>query len=631
MRPSRQCADELTCCDVGQDDLSKTFVSLKEDISQLQVQIQGIVECQQQMLALLFSQNRERTIYASSSDGSLGSERQCFSGEKAGSEWEQPSGESLLQFIQFPLIDQLVDIYFEHCHNRPYSFFHEGNFRRSLARQAVPAYLLLAMVATTLRFSEGLGWTEQRGFDAKAATSSWKLIGASYLDKGNNNIHVVQALALLSIFDFTAGKARHGSAWIKIGIAIRLAQDMKLMLQPPTQLPPESQEERRRVFWSLYILDRLASCGRGHPATILESTCQLSLPCDEQSWRNRMPAKSAATLKQFSASRSLPPVENSPFALVVLCASVLGRAAQLMLQGVDDNDIVPPWDNRSNLAAIQSNLICLEPSVVLQRPLQQLIREEFSVHGRIDQTALGPLVFSNTLFHLCYCILYQPFLLKNKLKNFQGQIPSSFLSRSFETAYEHAKQLVLQIDAAQAVGCNAFIAFYSYAAVVAGSILALCPYDASENLRAEANNVQQTNVAFLVRLGHWWNHTPTAKLISESHKFSASTRSTLEHITFSTDDEELMWTLLDYNAWSSMDPDGVRVFGENQANDSWPDMNDFCDTFPHLDWEILQGTGTPLLSQTFGADQFSANSSTGQVNLGTRTRSETNGTVQEDG
>lgn len=59
------------------------------------------------------------------------------------------------------------------------------------------------MVATTLRFSEGLGWTEQRGFDAKAATSSWKLIGASYLDKGNNNIHVVQALALLSIFDFT--------------------------------------------------------------------------------------------------------------------------------------------------------------------------------------------------------------------------------------------------------------------------------------------------------------------------------------------------------------------------------------------------------------------------------------------
>lgn len=41
MRPSRQCADELTCCDVGQDDLSKTFVSLKEDISQLQVQIQG--------------------------------------------------------------------------------------------------------------------------------------------------------------------------------------------------------------------------------------------------------------------------------------------------------------------------------------------------------------------------------------------------------------------------------------------------------------------------------------------------------------------------------------------------------------------------------------------------------------
>ncbi|KIW19925.1 hypothetical protein PV08_00500 [Exophiala spinifera] len=565
------------------------------------------------MLGLLFSQSGERTLSATSPYGSLGSERLCRSGTSEETELEQggDSEEGLFRFIRSPVIDQLVDIYFELCHNRPYSFFHEDNFRRSLANHELPDHLLLAMVATTLRFSsDGQVSTKRQGLDAQAASSSWRIIGDIYLAENNTDIHVVQTLALLSIFDFTAGKARHGSAWVKIGIAIRLAQNMKLMLQPPDQLPFESQEERRRVFWSLYILDRLASCGRGHPATILETSCQLSLPCDELSWRNGKPSTSAATLNQFTAPQSLPSVKNSPFALVVLCASVLGRATHLMLQGVDDKDTVPPWDHRSNLAATQSNLICLEPSVLLQKPLQQLIHEGFSIDGCIDQPALGPLVFSQTLFHLCYCILYHPFLLNKKLKNFQGQIPSSFLLHSFETAYEHAKQLVLQIDAAQAAGCRAFVAFYSYAAVVAGSILALCPHDASESMHAEANSIQQVNVAFLARLGQWWNHTPVAlsllqRLIRESHKFSASTWNTLGHTLICSDDEEFMWTLLDYNAWSSMGPEDVRALDDkNPPSDLWPDMNDFCNTFPQFDWELLPGTHSPLLSEAFRDDEF---------------------------
>lgn len=108
------------------------------------------------------------------------------------------------------------------------------------------------------------------------------------------------------------------------------------------------------------------------------------------------------------------------------------------------------------------------------------------------------------------CFSYHPFLLKKKLKNLQGQIPNSFLSRSFEIAYDHAKQLVLQIDAAKVAGCHAHVSFNSYAAVVAGSILTLCPHNASDALLAEANSVQQTNIAYLAELGGWWNHTPTA-------------------------------------------------------------------------------------------------------------------------
>jgi hypothetical protein len=177
------------------------------------------------------------------------------------------------------------------------------------------------------------------------------------------------------------------------------------MLHPPSELSFEIQEERRRVFWSLYLLDRLASCGRGRPISISESSCQLQLPCDEDSWKNNTPC-STANLAQLSQQHSFSPTENSPLATVLLLANLLGRAARFMLQGVDDsNNNVPPWDHRSELAAMQSNLTYLEPSLSRGVPLEQIVLQNFAVNGRIDQSALAPLVFSQTLFHLCYCVL----------------------------------------------------------------------------------------------------------------------------------------------------------------------------------------------------------------------------------
>jgi hypothetical protein len=87
--------------------------------------------------------------------------------------------------------------------------------------------------------------------------------------------------------------------------------------------------------------------------------------------------------------------------------------------------------------------------------------------------------------------------------------------RSFETGYEHAKQLILHIDAAKAAGCRAEIAFYSYAAALAGSILVFYIYDTSESARFEVDSLQQKNMAFLEELGQRWSHTPTGVRTSQ--------------------------------------------------------------------------------------------------------------------
>lgn len=73
-----------------------------------------------------------------------------------------------------------------------------------MAKQEIPDHLLLALVATTLRFADNLVSKENaQSIASQAAMSSWRLISGIYLAKDNTDIRVAQTLAMLSIFDFT--------------------------------------------------------------------------------------------------------------------------------------------------------------------------------------------------------------------------------------------------------------------------------------------------------------------------------------------------------------------------------------------------------------------------------------------
>src|ERR1700709_621108 len=123
-----------------------------------------------------------------------------------------------------------------------------------------------------------------------------------------------------------AGHSRHGSAWIKIGLSVRMAQDLRLMMDVNMNIQPAEQEERRRVFWSLYVLDRIVSCGRARPPAILEASCQLQLPCDEKVWRTGA-WQNTNRLDQLSNKTLLNKSNLSPFGSIVIMAYILSRGA----------------------------------------------------------------------------------------------------------------------------------------------------------------------------------------------------------------------------------------------------------------------------------------------------------------
>lgn len=92
-----------------------------------------------------------------------------------------------------------------HCQNQPYSYFHENTFRRKLAEGSLPEYLILAFLATALRFSTDPYFRNMQAAAADAyASASWKAIVSQQLTQEDGmDLQIVQAANLLAIIDFT--------------------------------------------------------------------------------------------------------------------------------------------------------------------------------------------------------------------------------------------------------------------------------------------------------------------------------------------------------------------------------------------------------------------------------------------
>lgn len=97
----------------------------------------------------------------------------------------------------------VIDDFFKYSHNQPYSFFHEANFRATFLHGMLPEYLLLAVLASGLRFSNNLFFDgKQRNAARTYADKAWSLIIGQCFSDDNPDHRLVQAITLLSIFDF---------------------------------------------------------------------------------------------------------------------------------------------------------------------------------------------------------------------------------------------------------------------------------------------------------------------------------------------------------------------------------------------------------------------------------------------
>jgi ribosomal protein L37AE/L43A len=67
------------------------------------------------------------------------------------------------------------------------------------------------------------------------------------------------------------------AAWVWLGSVVRIAQDLSLHLETGTRSRLDA-DMRRRVWWAIYIVDRVTALELGRPALIHDADCDVALP-----------------------------------------------------------------------------------------------------------------------------------------------------------------------------------------------------------------------------------------------------------------------------------------------------------------------------------------------------------------
>ncbi|KAH6886751.1 fungal-specific transcription factor domain-containing protein [Thelonectria olida] len=193
------------------------------------------------------------------------------------------------------ILGDVVDAYFAHIH--PWiPMIHETRLRRRLRDASEKGNLHLVLQAMILVASRHVPGTDAAQA-AMALTEDEEDLRDWVVAKATKSLSVenLQALIIICFNDVKASQA-----WPLVGALTRMVEYLQLTVeddeadrpsfsQPYISLPPSQnwteEEERRRVFWCVFNLDRFCSVTTGWNTSLTSDDVNRRLPCDGITWR----------------------------------------------------------------------------------------------------------------------------------------------------------------------------------------------------------------------------------------------------------------------------------------------------------------------------------------------------------
>lgn len=254
----------------------------------------------------------------------------------ASTQTDQPSSKPR---ISHQAIEELTTVYFARVHPTV-PIIHPAKFRRSAVQKnptSIPKCLKYIMWSLSAALLDKYRHLEEYCYrEAKRHMQADEMNGY-----GETSVSVAHCQTWILISHYEIKRALFPRAWPSIGQAVRFSQMLQLHRLDDPQLhakqvapnPNEwvEKEERRRIFWLAYCLDRYAGMGTGWPLMVDEDDILTNLPSSEEAFEDLTPTES------LSLADALEPKNIellSSLGAIVLTAFLAGRNLNHLKQRV---------------------------------------------------------------------------------------------------------------------------------------------------------------------------------------------------------------------------------------------------------------------------------------------------------
>ncbi|KAK5192409.1 hypothetical protein LTR96_007033 [Exophiala xenobiotica] len=274
----------------------------------------------------------------------------------------------------YDLLYALVDLYFRHVNNWLPLLDRKTTLDTLFGPSSLDEadrVLLHAIVATTLRFSQDPRLTpERRQHYHDTSKQRVQLFGLE-----NSNVRALQALVILAL-DVT-GTTNGPPAWnllalisrsmVQLGLAVETSSSLASPMYPSiatlrASVLPEAKswiedEERRRLFWAVYLLDRYATIATAFEFALDEKEVDRRLPCRDDLFAANKPVETRWFRPPERPRYTSGAVEtHGHFSYHCELMAILGHIHQFMKRPIDIGSLSDVEQWQGSYRALDSDL-----------------------------------------------------------------------------------------------------------------------------------------------------------------------------------------------------------------------------------------------------------------------------------
>ncbi|KAJ5736659.1 uncharacterized protein N7483_001784 [Penicillium malachiteum] len=192
-------------------------------------------------------------------------------------------------------VESHIDAYFEFFNAIPqYNFIHKPSFLRNFHQNTLDPLFLCCICGIASRFIQpGL----QQGYVA-----DWlKEVEAQVWPK-LSEMKVGSLQILLSLICWYSVERKVSNLWTASAMAARIAYGLRLNHEASDKMPFILKETRRRLVWSIFMLDKLYAGGFPELTLCPADTLHVKLPCEEQNFELDIPVETSLLAQSGSFS-----------------------------------------------------------------------------------------------------------------------------------------------------------------------------------------------------------------------------------------------------------------------------------------------------------------------------------------